>query len=202
MFALIFIASGCNLESGPKAKVFSQPATLRQESSARPDDVKEAYAVYDALLGNSSGGAAVSHGSIVIADHTAIEKLCFDPATQLDPRLRAAGKNFLEQNTRERIIAADDFTIGRKVELISSTELDAIFSEGILQGWEKFRKSYPDVHGYVALSAVGFNADKSFAVVYSSSNCGPKCGAGAFVTLSKKAGFWRKNSDRLCSWIS
>lgn len=202
MFALICIACGCNRESGPTAQVSSQPATLTQESSARPDDVKDAYAVYDSLLGNSSGGAAVPHGSIAIADHTAIVKLCFDPATQLDPRLEAAGKNFLEQNIRERTIAADDLTLGRKVELISSTELDAIFSEGILQGWEKFRKSYPAVHGYVTLSAVGFNADKSFAVVYSAAHCGPNCGAGAFITLSKKDGFWRKNSDRLCSWIS
>jgi hypothetical protein len=60
----------------------------------------------------------------------------------------------------------------------------------------------PKLTGTIELSAVGLTADKNFAVVYSASHCGPKCAAGGIVTLSRNDGVWRKNGDRLCSWIS
>jgi hypothetical protein len=164
---------------------------------------RDTYAVYDAILGSPASGAEKkSSSTVAVKDRTRIGVVCSDFSTTLDPQLRAAGEDFVKQNSTERTLIVGTFGLGRKIEVISSVELDRIFSEGTLQGWAKFHQNYPEVHGYVDLSAVGFNADKSFAVVYSGIHCGPKCGTGGFVTLSKKDGVWRRNQDRLCSWIS
>jgi hypothetical protein len=57
-------------------------------------------------------------------------------------------------------------------------------------GWEGFYQRYPDSGGWIELSAVGFNVDKTVAVVYMGHHCGPLCGSGGFHVLEKKDGKW------------
>jgi hypothetical protein len=199
--AVAVVCGGCTTKSDPKIQT-SWPAET-PVVSADANDAKDAYAVYNALLGKPKSGKATSPGdSIVIEEHTSVEKLCFDPASQSDPRLREAGKDYEARGPGPMILGADSFNLGGKVELISATELDSIFADGVFAGWKRFQESHPDIHGYLEVSRVGFSAGKKFAIVYSAVHCGPKCGAGGFITLFKSGGIWQKNADRLCSWIS
>jgi hypothetical protein len=71
-------------------------------------------------------------------------------------------------------------------------------------GWQGFYQRYPDSGGIVELSAVGFNADKTVAVVYAGHNCGSLCRRGGFHVLQKKAGQWEPPhwDGTKCMWAS
>jgi hypothetical protein len=56
--------------------------------------------------------------------------------------------------------------------------------------WEGFYQRYPNSGGWIELSAVGFNATKTVAVVYMGHHCGSLCGGGGFHVLEKKNGQW------------
>jgi hypothetical protein len=72
------------------------------------------------------------------------------------------------------------------------------------ENWDEFYKQYPDSGGFVDLSAVGFNADKTVAIVSKGRWCGSLCGEGAYQVLQKIDGNWipLKWSGELCSWVS
>ena len=77
----------------------------------------------------------------------------------------------------------------------------AIFNN---EDWDKFYRAYRDSAGFVYLSAVGFNADKTVAVVSIGHWCGGLCGEGQYHVLQKKDGRWiplEWKGDR-CSWES
>ena len=42
-------------------------------------------------------------------------------------------------------------------------------------GWDGFYTKFPESGGYIELSAVGFNPDKTVAVVYVGHHCGSTC---------------------------
>jgi hypothetical protein len=185
-------------------------------SSPAAYDDPDAYNVYNVLLGQSDdmlipvpiGGKTkqkipeVPREPIAIENLTGGDELCFDPATQTDSRMREAATDYNKQNSEHRLLKAEELRFGGKIELLSPSDLDSIFADGIISGWKKFREVHPEVRGYTDLSAVGFSADKNFAIVFSGRYCGPTCGSGGIVTLSRKNGIWRRNGDQLCSWIS
>jgi hypothetical protein len=53
----------------------------------------------------------------------------------------------------------------------------------------------------VRLSRVGFDADRTRALVYRGQMCGPLCGSGEYVLLEKRSGVWRI-VDEAHLWIS
>jgi len=190
----------------------SQAETSSHQLALKTYDDPDAYEVYDVLLGGQPEGALIgglgpgteraSQGPIAIESQTSGDKLCFDPATQTDSRMCEAATDYNEQNSRPRLLKAEKLRFGRKVELISLSDLDSTFADGIISGWKKFRNSHPDMQGYIGLLPVGLSADRNLAIVFLDRYCGTKCGAGGIVTLSKKNGIWRRNWDQLCSWIS
>jgi hypothetical protein len=199
--ALLYLALGCNQGGVSPTRLPAQEQTTSVQAVPFLDE-KETYAVYDALLGLASeGDASQSGGTITILNHTKTGVSCSDISMTIDPRRLAAGRDFSEQNSVERLLKPDSFKLSRKLKMISSAELDRIFANGT-KGWAAFHTAYPGTHGYIELSAVGFAPGQNFAVVYSAVHCGPLCGTGGFVTLSKRGGVWRRNTDRLCSWIS
>jgi hypothetical protein len=62
----------------------------------------------------------------------------------------------------------------------------------------------PYTGGWIELSAIGFNADKTVAVVYMGHLCGGLCGGGQFHVLQKKDGKWEplKWQGKRCAWVS
>src|SRR5262249_227524 len=56
--------------------------------------------------------------------------------------------------------------------------------------WKDFYRKYPESGGWIELSAVGFNPEKTVAVVYVGHHCGNLCAGGHFQVLLKKNGKW------------
>ena len=87
-----------------------------------------------------------------------------------------------------------DFRLAKPARLASREELDAAFrsrsTSGVGDGWEGFRLHFPDSAGYLILSGVGFNADRTIALVYVEHRCGGLCGAAHYYILQKRNGRW------------
>lgn len=72
------------------------------------------------------------------------------------------------------------------------------------ENWKEFHKQYPNSGGFIDLSAVGFNTDKSVAVVSKGVWCGRLCGEGDYYILQKKDGNWipLEWKGEYCNWVS
>jgi hypothetical protein len=92
-----------------------------------------------------------------------------------------------------------NFEIEKPYEIVSSAALKAVFEE---HGWDGFHKRYPDSGGIIPFSAVGFNADKTQAIVHSGSYCGSLCGSWRFHLMKKVDGKWKEVPGVSCSKVS
>jgi hypothetical protein len=95
-------------------------------------------------------------------------------------------------------------SIQKPYKMVSKSELDRAFRHlppnAVQDGWEGFRDSFPDSNGYLILSGIGFNSDRTIALVYVEHRCGNMCGASRYYVLEKGAGQWIKfNSQGLKS---
>jgi hypothetical protein len=54
---------------------------------------------------------------------------------------------------------------------------------------------YPFPLGLVSLSRVGFNPERTQALVYAQYRCGGDCGHGEYVLLEKAGGRWQVRED-------
>jgi hypothetical protein len=79
---------------------------------------------------------------------------------------------------------------------------DAIHTLLKSDGWDGFYKRYLDSGGFIIVSPVGFNPDKTQAIVYSGSSCGSLCGRWSFHLLEKVAGKWREAPGVTCFSVS
>src|SRR5439155_26124159 len=74
--------------------------------------------------------------------------------------------------------------------LVPKEKISSIFAAKSVDVWADFYKLYPDSGGYIEMSAVGFNADRTYAIVYMGHSCGGLCGGGTYHFLQKKDGKW------------
>jgi hypothetical protein len=72
------------------------------------------------------------------------------------------------------------------LRFISRTEYHKVFKAG----WNEFHKRYGKHASWVELSRVGFNAEKTLALLHVSSGVGPMGAGGFFYLLECKAGKW------------
>ncbi|HXW92594.1 MAG TPA: hypothetical protein VEK33_18750 [Terriglobales bacterium] len=86
------------------------------------------------------------------------------------------------------------FSITKPYRLISKGEIETAFSHRrsnvVADGWEGFGTAFPDSSGYLILSGVGFNADRTVALVYVEHLCGGLCAEERFYILKKLNGQW------------
>lgn len=98
-------------------------------------------------------------------------------------------KNLISANQKPRkLIRA--FSLRIPYELVSKSEINDSFQNKGLAGWEAFYSRFPDSGGYVWFSAVGFNREKTKAIVFVNHMCGSLCGGGGPHFLEKKNGKW------------
>jgi hypothetical protein len=89
-------------------------------------------------------------------------------------------------------------------QLVSKSSVEDIFVKKGVAGWEDFYAKYPESGGVISMSAVGFNADKTIALVYMGHSCGGLCGGGTYHVLRKTDGKWAeiKWNGMSCTWAS
>lgn len=173
----------------------------KQTSEAQPYAVPEAYEAYSAIL-PSEWSYAYSK-IILIKSETVTHEMCLSPDEDSNKLLQDAIKDYNRLNQTAWKLQ-HRIGIDKQVQLVAPAVLSAPFKAAGFTGWEEMRKQFPDSAGWLEFSAVGFNRDKSIAVLYAGHHCGELCGGGHFWTLQKVKGKWvpLRWSGGSCSWMS
>jgi hypothetical protein len=149
-------------------------------------DEAEAYKVYSALLQSEWPQRRPDIKKAVIRMETWPFKMCLKPAPESEEIIGSAIDDYVWKNEKP-VILQKQFQLEKPYELISANQIKSIFQQG---DWKDFYKLYPDSNGYIDFSAVGFNEEKTIAVVYIGKHCGYLCGSGKFHVQQKKDGKW------------
>jgi len=168
--------------------VFSivQIAFVRTSEVPTPYEDADAYEVYSAILPSEWPLHAANAKALIIQSETRTYKMCLRPDKEWENIVGPAISDYQKMNDKHWLLQRK-FSIEVPYKLVSSDELKSVFERG---SWENFYKEYPASGGVIELSAVGFNADKTIAVVYVAHLCGILCGGGGFQVCQKKMGRW------------
>jgi len=174
-----------------------------QEAAAYNDP--DAYEVYSAILPQEWPWRVAKAQALAIRTETEPYKMCGHPDSESDrPQqpLVAAIADYEKENQKEWLLQKQ-FEISKPYELVSKEEITTAFNEGVGLGWRTFNTRHPDSHGWVELSAVGFDSSKTVAIVYVGHHCGGLCGGGTFHVLQKIDGKWMPVKwGSFCMWVS
>jgi len=78
---------------------------------------------------------------------------------------------------------------------------DKAFIEKVQSSWKQFYEEYPSAQGILTISRVGFNSDKSEAVVYIQNVASLMLASGKLFFLTKKNGSWEVQTEKMI-WFS
>jgi hypothetical protein len=168
------------------SSLFSQSAPVRPDDSPKPYEDGEAYAVYAAILPSEWPWRVANAKRLVIRTETENYKMCLQPEKDWERVVGPAISDYQKRNEKPWLLQPN-FDIALPYQLVSADELKSAMAQG---SWQGFYKQYPESGGFISLSAVGFNADRTVAVVYMGHHCGGLCGGGEFHVLQKKDGKW------------
>jgi hypothetical protein len=94
------------------------------------------------------------------------------------------------------------FDLNFKYVTVDAREIKQLLHDWTPIGeWKGFKDKYPTADGFFQLSRVGLSARLDEALVYVSWSCGPLCGYGDLLLLSKKNSEW-KVVNRARLWVS
>jgi hypothetical protein len=147
----------------------------------------EAYKVYEALLPTDLTVTAAHARRLLIQAQTGSHpNFCLKPAPESAALLQSVFDSFVALSKTTWLLQPN-FRLSTSYEFASREDLQA-----------------KSVHGYIILSPVAFNADKTIAVVSTGHHCGSLRGGGTFYVLEKKDGIWRNMRWRgtSCAWAS
>ncbi len=176
----------------------------------------DAYEVYSAVLSFPEAAPPSKSKNFIIRretlrdfgalidGETAPTRTCLRPDAESAKIIGTAIEDYVKINQTKWLLE-EKFKPEIPYKLVDSKTIISIIN--LLtkkQDWKEFHKQYPDSGGFVDLSAVGFNADKSVAVVSKGLWCGSLCGEGRYYVLQKKDGKWipLEWEGERCGWVS
>ncbi len=172
-------------------------------SKLQIDRQSDECAVYNALIKDMYVDARTK--LIAIIDHTAHdslgpekEKTLEHVARNLTGIQKQTLDDFVVQNQRSYALTCS-FNFGIEYKLINREAMTRFFGEG--NRWNEFYTKYPDSQGRMGLSRVGFNQERTQALVYVGNQRHFLVGAGYCVLLVKENGIWAIK-DKVMIWIS
>jgi hypothetical protein len=171
-------------------------ALAGQEPSPPAVDDPEAYRVYASLLSTKWPVGADKPRVVVIQQETSTWDGCggFRQSSQDEFRLP-------DRHTAWKP-AFDAYRAAKQTvrALLPGQELG--FPHKIMTAREIFlAPASLDSRGHIQLSAVGFDAARTRAIVSMAYQCGGLCGGGSLYLLEKVTGVWRE-AGKLCEWWS
>ncbi len=107
-------------------------------------------------------------------------------------------RDFLTKN-RERHPVDEIFDSEGPLVCLDDAGFHDVFKDG--DGWERFRRNYPESDGTLRFSRVGLDPDVTQAVLYAGQQFDWSVGAGGYWLFSKAGGSWTE-SGRVGTWIS
>jgi hypothetical protein len=163
-----------------------QGGVADKDAQPKPYEEAEAYAVFSAILPMDWPWQVAKAQSLVIRDETKAYEMCLRPDADSETVVGPAISEYVRLNEKPWRLQRR-LSIEKSYDLVAYDEIQKSVSNG---NWENFYKLHPKSGGWIELSAVGFNADKTVAVVYMGHYCGMLCGGGRFYVLQKKDGKW------------
>ena len=121
---------------------------------------------------------------------------CIDPGVAPEFKDAISEYNRLNQN---KWLLQRKFSVNRPYEIIDAATLSALAGDG---GWKGFSQRFPESRGVFQMSAVGFNKDKTRAVLYFGQICGSLCGGWSFELLKKVDSKWQEVPGVMCHTVS
>jgi hypothetical protein len=117
------------------------------------------------------------------------------------PLTKETADNFKSKHASRKL--RDRFNLPLPIHLLNKKEIARVFKRRNKTSdvWEGFYRAYPSAPGLFKLSRVGFNADKSQALLFVAHSCGLLCGEGSYFVLVKKDGEWKVVKE-LTTWVS
>lgn len=181
------------------------------QSSNRPKRngiEEEEYAVVSALINHYGRKEEAAH-LLVIRDQPSPwsgfsddeKDKFYEDLKKSSPALMPETVDDLQAKNKEEYTFTRRFDIKRRYVFISEEEINTIFDKRGF-GWDKFYQKYPGSGGFLTFSRVGFNADKTQALVYQSYSCGDLCGGGTYYLLTKENGIWTVKGSVGPAWVS
>lgn len=161
----------------------------------------EEYAVYSALIQSLyANGAKVLvldnfvSGCVPVGNNAEGERAWLQSLDKLPSKLpKLSPQTIADFKSKARTCRTIEarLTLPTKYILISQAERRAIFAKAdVNKSWQSFQQKYPGANGYINVSNIGFNEDRSQALVDTFRKCGDKCGGERMVLLTKVNGKW------------
>ena len=163
---------------------------MSQETSAgQPYLEPDAYQIYSLLLPQEES-FGFTKGTLVIQKETvasaAAADACLSP--EVARRFKYAISNYERDRTKKWLLQRQ-FNIEKPYEIVDSK---TIARE------EASDQPRPKSGGHIFMSPVGFNREKTLAIVYTGSICGGLCGSAKFHLFQKVHGHWREAPAVTC----
>ena len=109
---------------------------------------------------------------------------------ELEPFSQDTVADFKERN-KEAMRLKRSFRLAIAYRIVNYQKIEKLFAPMMLdEEWKTFDQWYPKSNGYITLSRVGFNRNRTEALVNTSWMRGERTGEGHYFLLSKKDGEW------------
>ncbi len=169
----------------------------KNPSSEQYDD-ENAYEIYSLLLPDEQS-YGFAKDTIVIQQETVASVRINDGC--LTPQAAREFKDAIEDYKRhnESMVLQRKFKINKHYELVTTETIGTLMKD---YNWNAFYKQYPNSGGIIRMSAVGFNREKTLAIVDTGSTCNNQCGRGSFHLLKKIDGKWKPVPGVQCLLVS
>ncbi len=203
IFSLLSICSVA-VQSRKKTAGASQPASGATKPAGQIEE--EEYAVYSALIEElyaSRGGKLLVidqdvSGCAGTGNNVEGEKARQQDLNKLTAKLAglsaATIADFRKREMQCRYFESK-FNLRTKYVLTGKPERNSIFfKQDVKKAWDNFFRKYPGASGYLNFSNIGFNEDRTQALVNTYRKCGGSCGAEQMVLLTKANGRWAVTS--------
>lgn len=179
---------------------FAVPSYIQIE----PDE--EEYLVYQVLLKKEFIGRGTER--VIIKGDTIVDNYSDYPDVRkkLISRFKATSEDYLQKNARSYELK-DKFNLNEKIIFLKQSEMMELIKEmnRTLNSdeWAKIQnEKYPNSGGIIiSLSRVGFNSNKTQALVQVGFQCGVTCGEGNYFLLTKNKGRWKIKKKHI-TWIA
>ncbi|MGA3200836.1 MAG: hypothetical protein ABSD89_15745 [Halobacteriota archaeon] len=163
--------------------------------AAKTYHVEDAYQIYNLLLPHEES-YGFAKGTLIIQEETVSKRdePCVTP--EAASRFKDAIADYKRLNKKQWLLQRQ-FQIEKPYEIVSSDAIGVLFKDS---GWDSFYKRYPDSGGYVIMSAVGFNKEKTRAVVFTVVPAVACAGFGASICLRRLMATGKKYPALAARW--
>ena len=163
-----------------RAQNSGMPPRHTAPCSVRKDEI-EIYADYLSPGNSSDVTVVVTSTQPSYADVDSLNLQLAAQGRGIPPDVRA---DFKQKD--KSICSMEPFPAGKSIRFISKNENETIFKAG----WKEFHRRYGKDASWLQFSRVGFNSDKTLALLHVSWGADAMAGGGTLYLFERKAGKW------------